>query len=153
MLGGISTTLASYLAKVRGSGEPENSTLRARELSTFIREVNAFKMDHGSSSIPSQICLSLHFLITGHKLGPEFDPQIMMYRQRFELIISTEGEDSNRGSTRSRGPISHNFTPTPNQQQAYGGGYYQQMPPGGGNRQLSEKELLVKNEKAISGMV
>ena len=51
-LGAISTMLASYLAKVRGSGEPEFSTIRTRELNTFLREVDAFIMDHGSFHLP-----------------------------------------------------------------------------------------------------
>jgi len=46
-LGAISTILASYLAKVRGSGEPEFSTIHARELNTFLRDIEAFIMDHG----------------------------------------------------------------------------------------------------------
>jgi hypothetical protein len=45
----MSTALASYLAKARGSGEPEFSNLRSRELSTFIREVQAFVLDKGPS--------------------------------------------------------------------------------------------------------
>ena len=59
-LGAISTILASYLAKVRGSGEPEFSTIRARELNTFLREVGAFIIDHGPSFFPalSEIYLS-----------------------------------------------------------------------------------------------
>lgn len=47
-LGGLSTILASYLAKVRGSGEPEISTIRTRELNSYLREVETFIMDHGS---------------------------------------------------------------------------------------------------------
>jgi len=47
VLGGVSTILASYLAKVRGSGEPEFSSIRRRELSSFLREVHAFVVDEG----------------------------------------------------------------------------------------------------------
>ena len=47
VLGGVSTILASYLAKVRGSGEPEFSSIRGRELSSFLREVHAFVVDDG----------------------------------------------------------------------------------------------------------
>jgi hypothetical protein len=39
--------LASYLAKARGSNEPESSLLRVRDLEQFIREIRAFQMDHG----------------------------------------------------------------------------------------------------------
>ena len=48
VLGGVSTILASYLAKVRGSGEPEFSSIRARELNSFLREIRAFVVDDGS---------------------------------------------------------------------------------------------------------
>jgi hypothetical protein len=48
VLGGFSTILASYLAKVRGSGEPEFSSIRSRELSSFLRELHAFIVDDGS---------------------------------------------------------------------------------------------------------
>lgn len=50
VLGGTSTILASYLAKVRGSGEPEMSSIRSRELDSFLREVDAFVLDQGSFS-------------------------------------------------------------------------------------------------------
>ncbi|KAI0247244.1 hypothetical protein BJV78DRAFT_1133604 [Lactifluus subvellereus] len=46
-LGGMSKLVASYLARVRGSNEPEFSLLRAKALSHFLREVNAFILDHG----------------------------------------------------------------------------------------------------------
>ncbi|KAF9777901.1 hypothetical protein BJ322DRAFT_987780, partial [Thelephora terrestris] len=69
VLGGISTTCASYLAKARGSGEPEFSHFRSRELSTFIRELDAFILDKG------------------HFTGPEHDREISTFRERFELII------------------------------------------------------------------
>jgi len=141
VLGGISTALASYLAKVRGSGEPEFSALRSRELSTFIREVDAFMMDHG------------------HKLGSEFDAQISMYRGRFESIIRTEGEDSAGGTSHARHSNPSNAYPANTQQQGtmgtYGGKQFQQMPPqmDGGYGPMNEKQQMLKNEKALSGMV
>ena len=62
-LGAISTLLASYLASVRGSGEPEFSTIRERELNTFLREIEAFIMDHGSVPFPGMLLSSpLSFL-------------------------------------------------------------------------------------------
>jgi hypothetical protein len=54
-LGGLSTILASYLAKVRGSGEPEFSTIRMRELNSFLREVETFILDHGSFLPPPSL--------------------------------------------------------------------------------------------------
>lgn len=59
VLGGVSTILASYLAKVRGSGEPEFSSIRGRELSSFLREVHAFVIDDGSS-------LFFHYFVYYH---------------------------------------------------------------------------------------
>ena len=47
VLGGMSTVIASYLARTRGSNEPELSITRVKDLEQFIRECEAFKMDHG----------------------------------------------------------------------------------------------------------
>ncbi|KAA1470791.1 hypothetical protein DENSPDRAFT_752522, partial [Dentipellis sp. KUC8613] len=47
ILGGAATLVASYLARARGSNEPEQSLLRVQALEHFIREANAFKLDHG----------------------------------------------------------------------------------------------------------
>lgn len=47
ILGGISTLIASYLARVRGSGEPELSTSRVKDLAQFVRECEAFVQDYG----------------------------------------------------------------------------------------------------------
>lgn len=43
----MSTLVASYLAKARGSKEPELSIVRTRDLEHFIREIEAFMLDHG----------------------------------------------------------------------------------------------------------
>ena len=48
VLVGISAVLTSYLAKVRGSGEPELLLIRTRELNSFLREVPTFIVDNGS---------------------------------------------------------------------------------------------------------
>jgi hypothetical protein len=64
VLGGISTILASYLAKVRGSGEPELSSIRTRELSSFLREVHAFIIDDGSFLFSQHFQRGVYFLIT-----------------------------------------------------------------------------------------
>lgn len=45
----MSTLVASYLARARGSNEPEFSTERVRDLDHFLRECRAFKMDHGNT--------------------------------------------------------------------------------------------------------
>ncbi|KZT31761.1 hypothetical protein SISSUDRAFT_1038218 [Sistotremastrum suecicum HHB10207 ss-3] len=47
VLGGCSTLVASYLAKARGSGEPEISRGRSRDLEKLIRDMEAFVLDFG----------------------------------------------------------------------------------------------------------
>ncbi|OJT09252.1 hypothetical protein TRAPUB_14327 [Trametes pubescens] len=69
ILGGMSTLAASYLAKARGSGEPEVSAIRARDLDGFIRDCRAFMLDNG-------------FVV-----GTEYDARIERYRRRFEEIM------------------------------------------------------------------
>ncbi|KAG0706939.1 hypothetical protein DFH29DRAFT_96249 [Suillus ampliporus] len=46
-LGVMSTLVASYLARTRGSNEPELSITRVKDLDQFLRDCLAFKMDHG----------------------------------------------------------------------------------------------------------
>ncbi|KAF4583919.1 hypothetical protein EYR40_002417 [Pleurotus pulmonarius] len=46
-LGGLATLVASYLARARGSNEPELSITRVKDLEHFKRECEAFVMDHG----------------------------------------------------------------------------------------------------------
>ncbi|KAI8976281.1 hypothetical protein BD414DRAFT_496409 [Trametes punicea] len=69
VLGGMSTLAASYLAKARGSGEPEVSMIRRRELESFIRDCKAFMLDKG------------------YMVGSEYDARIERYRRRFEEIM------------------------------------------------------------------
>ncbi|KAF7305513.1 SLATT-fungal domain-containing protein [Mycena chlorophos] len=71
-LGGMSTILASYLARVRGSNEPEVSIARGKDLEGFIRECEVFVLDHG------------------HVTGPEFDDKLAEYRNRFEEMMGNE---------------------------------------------------------------
>ena len=83
-----------------------------------------------------------------------------MYRERFELIIKTEGEDSTSGTGYASHPRpnpSVNLHPANQQPMAgsFGGRNFQAMPPhaDGGSGQLSEKQQMWKNEKAMGGMV
>ncbi|OCH87995.1 hypothetical protein OBBRIDRAFT_780872 [Obba rivulosa] len=69
VLGGISTLAASYLARARGSGEPEHSALRCRDLENYIRDLEAYMLDKG------------------HLVGDEYDPMIDRYRRRFEEVL------------------------------------------------------------------
>jgi len=47
VLGGLTTIVASYLARVRGSNEPALSLARCKDLEQFIREAKAFEKDNG----------------------------------------------------------------------------------------------------------
>ena len=69
----MSTLAASYLAKARGSGEPEASAMRARDLDSYIRDLRAFVLDHGH--------------LAGPAVGPEHEAMIARYRRRFEEIM------------------------------------------------------------------
>ncbi|KAI0247271.1 hypothetical protein BJV78DRAFT_1133650, partial [Lactifluus subvellereus] len=69
VIGGTSTLVASYLALARGSNEPEFSLLRAKALSHFLREINAFILDHGDEA------------------GHEWDEKINGFRLGLENIL------------------------------------------------------------------
>lgn len=68
-LGGLATIVASYLARARGSNEPELSITRVKDLEQFIRECEAFKMDYG------------------HILGDKYDTRLDTLRRRFEELL------------------------------------------------------------------
>lgn len=70
-LGGASTLVASYLARARGSNEPENSLQRAKELDHFIREARAFELDHG------------------HAVGAAFDRELSSFRHTLEAMLGS----------------------------------------------------------------
>ncbi|KDR68526.1 hypothetical protein GALMADRAFT_256762 [Galerina marginata CBS 339.88] len=75
ILGGLSTIVASYLARARGSNEPELSITRVKDLEQFIRECESLKLDHG------------------HVITNEFDPDLEAKRRRFEeLLGNANGE-------------------------------------------------------------
>jgi len=75
VIGGMSTLVASYLARARGSNEPELSIIRAKDLDQFIRECEAFKMDFG------------------HLDNHEHDEKLERFRSRFEeLLGNANGE-------------------------------------------------------------
>ncbi|PPQ66719.1 hypothetical protein CVT24_008820 [Panaeolus cyanescens] len=75
ILGALSTIVASYLARARGSNEPELSITRTKDLEQFIREVRAFQLDHG------------------HATGKEWTPEVERLRNRFEdLLGNANGE-------------------------------------------------------------
>ncbi|KAJ7186790.1 hypothetical protein C8R46DRAFT_1058040 [Mycena filopes] len=75
ILGGLSTLVASYLARARGSNEPELSITRCKDLDQYIRECEIFILDHG------------------HCTGDEFDSELNGLRDRFEeLLGNANGE-------------------------------------------------------------
>ncbi|KAF8072263.1 hypothetical protein FPV67DRAFT_1667688 [Lyophyllum atratum] len=75
ILGGLATVVASYLARARGSNEPELSITRTKDLEQFIRECQAFQLDNG------------------HIASGEHDEQLHRFRSRFEeLLGNASGE-------------------------------------------------------------
>ncbi|KAJ7475151.1 hypothetical protein B0H11DRAFT_1664923, partial [Mycena galericulata] len=68
-LGGFSTIVASYLARARGSNEPELSIARCKDLDQYIRECDAFMMD------------------LGHLTGNEHDQRLNILRDNFEELL------------------------------------------------------------------
>ncbi|KAF7291532.1 SLATT-fungal domain-containing protein [Mycena kentingensis (nom. inval.)] len=69
VLGGMSTIVASYLARVRGSNEPERSLSRSKDLDGFIRECEIFVLDYG------------------HITSSEYDPKLKELRERLEDLL------------------------------------------------------------------
>ena len=65
----MSTLVASYLARMRGSREPELSLTRTKDLDHFIREVQAFQMDKG------------------HAVDGSEDAALEEFRHRFEELL------------------------------------------------------------------
>ncbi|KAJ7207889.1 hypothetical protein GGX14DRAFT_454718 [Mycena pura] len=75
VLGGLSTIVASYLARQRGSKEPELSTMRCKDLDQFLRECDIFVLDYG------------------HLTSMEHDSKLEKLRTRFEeLLGNANGE-------------------------------------------------------------
>ncbi|EIN04099.1 hypothetical protein PUNSTDRAFT_55702 [Punctularia strigosozonata HHB-11173 SS5] len=79
VFGGASTCVATYLARVRGSGEPETSKQRVRDLDHFVREVQALMLDKGY--ILSRV--DDH----GEHIRDHYDDVIDDLRRRFEELI------------------------------------------------------------------
>jgi SMODS and SLOG-associating 2TM effector domain len=69
LAGGMNTLVAAYLARARGSNEPELSITRVKDLEQFIRECQAFQMDYG------------------HAVTGEFDQQLIRFRHHFEELL------------------------------------------------------------------
>lgn len=67
--GALTTLVASYLARARGSNEPDLSITRVKDLDHFIREVKAFQLDYG------------------HIDTDDWDKEIDRLRKRFEELL------------------------------------------------------------------
>jgi len=74
-IGALSTLIASYLARARGSNEPELSIARTKDLEQFIRECRTFQMDHG------------------HKVGNDLDKDLVSFRSRYEELLGNGNEE------------------------------------------------------------
>ncbi|KAH9961728.1 hypothetical protein BC827DRAFT_1099478, partial [Russula dissimulans] len=69
ILGGASILVASYLTCMKGSNEPQLSFLRSQALDHFLREINAFVLDHG------------------HEVGNKWDDKINDFRLGLEKLL------------------------------------------------------------------
>jgi hypothetical protein len=101
IMGGLSTLVASFLARARGSNEPEGSRTKARALEHFIREVESVVLDRGWRVNVSACALgSLDVLmksgqakLAGTPVPPELEAKdeldhlIDELRRRFEDIM------------------------------------------------------------------
>lgn len=67
--GGAGTVIASYLARARGTNEPQTSEQLASELQKFIRDIKGFIEDHGDTD------------------GNDYDGQIIAFRERYEELL------------------------------------------------------------------
>jgi len=74
-VGALSTLIASYLARARGSNEPELSIARTKDLEQFIRECRTFQMDHG------------------HMIGDGHDKDLVRFRGRYEELLGNGNEE------------------------------------------------------------
>ncbi|KAG9312529.1 hypothetical protein JVU11DRAFT_6924 [Chiua virens] len=71
----LSTLVAAYLARVRGSGEPELSIMRVKDLEHFIRDCRAFELDHG------------HERASKDYHNCPLNKRLMELRQKFENLL------------------------------------------------------------------
>ena len=67
--GALATLVASYLARARGSNEPELSITRTKDLEHFLRECNNFSDDHANY------------------VGHDLDDRLDNFRRRFEELL------------------------------------------------------------------
>ncbi|KAH9056318.1 hypothetical protein EDB87DRAFT_1261407 [Lactarius vividus] len=102
VLGSLSTLVASYLARTRGSSEPESSLLREQALNHFIRNLRAFILDKGLSTDEShnqsvenfrrEFERLLNASDPNAKRPPLFDPELKIEDETLNMMGLTEEE-------------------------------------------------------------
>ncbi|KAI9435135.1 hypothetical protein H4582DRAFT_705906 [Lactarius indigo] len=100
VLGSLSTLVASYLARIRGSSEPESSLLREQALSHFIRNLRAFILDsgmeYGNDQAVEKFRKEFERILNASdpntKKPPLFDPEIKIQNEALSMMGLTEEE-------------------------------------------------------------
>jgi hypothetical protein len=94
VFGGISTVLATYLARVRGSGEPERSNARAQDFASFIRDLEAAMLDRG-------------WQVSAGEGGArdQLDDEVDEFRRRFEELMGNTTNPSERKVAASKNSV------------------------------------------------
>jgi hypothetical protein len=77
--------VASYLARARGSNEPELSISRTKDLEQFVRECSAFQLDFGHLYAAEKSPDPAAPLPTAREL--ELSRQVDAFRDRFEELL------------------------------------------------------------------
>ncbi|KAH9020198.1 hypothetical protein EDB84DRAFT_1515644 [Lactarius hengduanensis] len=117
VLGSLSTLVASYLARTRGTSEPESSLLREQALNHFIRNLRAFILDNGLSTDGSHDQAVENFRREFERLlnasdpnakkPPLFDPELKIGDEVLEALGVPGEEEEHRvhtgRQTRGRG--------------------------------------------------
>jgi hypothetical protein len=114
--GGVSTCVATYLARARGSGEPENSKIRTRLLEHFMRDCENLARDEGwhvgvrtapapAFSLSERRPLTRLFIFggvglmqklneDGEHIRDQFDDKLENFRRRLEDILGNNPDNS-----------------------------------------------------------
>ncbi|TFY82956.1 hypothetical protein EWM64_g1056 [Hericium alpestre] len=124
LLGGMSTILASYLARARFSNEPESSLLRAEALRQFLREVNTFIIDYGDDVRLALVGFSTAKSHIGRfQLGSRHDEPIRGYRTTFANLMGQSSAQSEKFEDMKNGSVADESIsrPTAHRSQRAGG--------------------------------
>lgn len=117
-------------------------------------------MDHGSFILSFPVgfgsLLSRNSsLYVGDKTGTDYEDQIMTFRERFEAIIKTDGEDSGSGAgfLHHAPPMQPPTTQVPPPSAHLANGHTSVMPGAYDPHGLEKKRHLSKDEKALNAAV